>query len=693
MPIEILNGSSDSSEKKDDLNDLKSDTKDSVLNIINKTNFISFLEDGIYLDISRIKSRDDFISFVGDFFGRGFYFKDLDYKLFSDIIFDIEKIEGNNIKLASSIEKIDEKKAQKYQKPFIYNGLQSEYIFSKIYSDIEEDGKTKEIEVFLDIDEFIAQMWNYGIRFGLKIDDIKKEIKLPTNKKILIADYIEPTLPIDESLQSMQFFGQDLSLDKDYKNYKRSYITFPKLSKLYKIEPAIYGKNGLNILGEYIKPTKEPKKIDLNKIIGEGVELLEQDGNIYIISSIDGFVSPPQGNYNSKNTIEKDKKFITLNIDEILNPIKVTEHIEFGEIGPKTGNIITEYSVLIKGLKSEYIVRAKNISSYGENCGSMSSYNDINIDGNVIGKMERQENIFSMTEDGQIISLNGNIKVNGKVLFNNVLSAVKGRIDLYSIENSIIFGKDIEIVNARRCFIFGENIKITGQLIDSIVISTQTIDIASTSHKDRENCIYFLRGENYENKIKEINNIISDLLEKLAENKLNIQEIIKENELLMKDENNFKVLSIIKKKKSNLDISQDENNFLRNNYQLFLDAFDLIKNNKIKLESLNQSQELIIKKIEELKINLVKYNDLISNNQNKSKKSLKIKINQSNFKLKYLILPGFVDFSGLNMEELKSLNIFKDNLDIFLPDNIEKHFASEDILDIKTGTIDWEEDL
>lgn len=110
-----------------------------------------------------------------------------------------ESAQNPEIRLATGIKKIREERIPLYErKPRISRDANRvDYQFGPIYKEqIRADGKTYEAELKedLNIDEFIASMWKHGIRFGLNIEAIKKNIQ---EKKVGIEQIAKGKDPID----------------------------------------------------------------------------------------------------------------------------------------------------------------------------------------------------------------------------------------------------------------------------------------------------------------------------------------------------------------------------------------------------------------------------------------------------------------------------------------------------------------
>lgn len=681
-------------EKEDDEKSIlnrKEQIKKQVFEIIWKiTSKYAFvdLSNWIDIDLTKLNSQKEFISFVDEFFSENFYFKNLDYEIFSKIIFDFEKIENKKIKLADDILKIDPQRANKYSKPVIYHWNQAEYTFSKTYSEVlDANWKTLEIEDTLDIDEFIMSMWNFWIKYWLEIDDIKKAIELKLQQKLTIANYTKIIDWEDSYIKSMRHFWIDLSLvsrknEVDLKNYKRAFVEIGSWEKLYKIIPKKDPIPGMDIFWIRLKPEKQPKEVDLEKVIWEWVTLKEINWELFIISISKWFITPIQWVYYTKDTKEANWEFLDIRLWHILNKVKITPYISLWIIWPKSWNVSTEHDVLVEWVNSWYAISWWNITSLGEASWSMFANWNIKIKWSVIWQIQSysnsKENIFSWEKDWQIISNWGNIEISWNLLLNSVVSAIKWFVKINTSEVSIILWKDIEIKDAKSCFIFWENIKITWNMINCTIISSWKIEINSMSTQRWENNIFFVKKPNYTTILENINLLIENNNNLLLENQSIIEEINAENNVLSKDQRTILIIPILKKIKAKIKLTQEEIELYNSNYSIFLDFFDKYQKNKKLIEDLLIKNKIVLEKLSILKKQLEKFTKLLEDINTLPKNELFVKLNQSKGFLWYINLPNFKLFSDLELENLMELNVWK-NMSYFSILEIEKYFKTEEI--------------
>ncbi|MDD5770540.1 MAG: FapA family protein, partial [Candidatus Gracilibacteria bacterium] len=273
-------------------------------------------QDGVYLDLEKLESREDFINDIEAIIAGGKYLAGLSadlpelekskfgtfntyYDIFQEIIFDFEGFKRryfemqedkpdsqktSKVRLCSSIKKFDEERKRMYRGHSLNIG-NAEYTFNKEYIGEKE----------YDLDEFISAMWGNGIRFGIQISSIKdllaKKDDYKKGKTIVVAKPKESIkgepakiMPFQEIvIRRQQYIGSDGKADP-----RRQELAFPIVERqgavLYtKINP-VDQVDGMDIYGKILK-SQDSEDINLQTLCGEGVEIKELEGGIQAIVS------------------------------------------------------------------------------------------------------------------------------------------------------------------------------------------------------------------------------------------------------------------------------------------------------------------------------------------------------------------------------------------------------------------------
>lgn len=167
-------------------------------------NFVLRKEDGYYADLAFVeKNPGAFYEFVNRVFLEGSYFFRLDYPAFLELVHSPERIsERKNeletakrpteLRFATDVVRIPEDRRPLYRiVKTAANFSDAKYFFEPLYverkeEEVNEAGETVEKTVseraYLDFDEFVAHLWNKGVRYGLLESEIRAFIADETKK-------------------------------------------------------------------------------------------------------------------------------------------------------------------------------------------------------------------------------------------------------------------------------------------------------------------------------------------------------------------------------------------------------------------------------------------------------------------------------------------------------------------------------
>lgn len=691
MPIEIISWNSDEANNNNSqLHSLQSSVSGDVFDIINYIQGFRFVEvsdNGLCINTNLIQSQQEFMIFVDHTFKNNFYFEWLDYEIFSKIIFDYQSLEWEKIKLCNSLKSIPEERRKKYTQPTLYKKAQAEYTFCKLYDEVEENGKIVEKEFQFNIDEFIARMWLFGIKFWLKIDDIIQIIHSGQTQRILIADTLPPTPWEDAKLITLVNLGKDCELQRkfgwnlDLKNYKRVFpqvVTGIKLYKKIELKPWI---NGMNIQAEIITPDT-PQDISLEDIAWEGVVVVEENGQKFLTSSRAWYVTPLQGNYSSKEVGESEKKLMEISIWEIKEKLQVTKEIQLWVVGPETGNIEALWDVHITGMIRWYNATAYNIVSIGETHGSLYAKNDIKIVWNVSGWIHKQtqDGILKILKDGQIISEKWNISITGNILNRSHIQALEWIIECDNVEASVIVWKDIKLKNARGTICIWEEITIEWQAIDCLFICTKTFQAKqTTTYKNSENILFILKPEDYEAAYQKVWELLKALQTKSSKLHDIITQLQQENKDIAEDKRIQLFSLIIKKHQARKELTPQEQKIFSSLWDWYKTKVAKYEENRKKLEQAHLLSSQMQKDIEKLSQD---FNRLSALKQEQINPSVEIQFNQWTLKLLWLIFEKYKKISELTQEDIDNL---LDIQGLFS----QKHAKYETILQTSEIKLSW----
>ena len=320
------------------LPDLTDDPEDVLLGKLIVPGFVSRRDDGVFVDLSQLRDNGDFGLFINRLFAEDARFSGLDYDVFLKLLYDADwlaakkKAQTPELKIAAQIVRFAPERHALYRAvKLLEGGLHAEYLFEPaslevayeepVYGEPDELGvapiieyasKTRQEPTTLDFDEFVADMWLKGVKFGIDEKGVRKVIASGETTRMQIAHYLEPTEGRDaEILEMSSHLHRDdspkiLANGKaDLRIFKNRFPQMVKGERLIKKIPRELGKQGRKVSGEAIEPRK-PDDLDLDALVSLGTNVEREADGEYVVATMDGF----------------------LIIDERTNKISVVEKIE-----------------------------------------------------------------------------------------------------------------------------------------------------------------------------------------------------------------------------------------------------------------------------------------------------------------------------------------------------------------------------
>ncbi|MDP2804952.1 MAG: FapA family protein [Gallionellaceae bacterium] len=459
-------------------------------NSANLPNYLIKENGGIYVELSLFPVGGGFEEYVDKLFNAGSRFRHVDYKLLMGLLYDYDSVldaQGMKarVKLAEDIAAFSPLRKPLYKNVKIdAQGLFAEYFFEPVeisviieepvYGEPDEDGvapiisKTRKESVRpgkLDIDEFIADMWMKGVRFGIDIEAVSDVISRREAARMNIAVQLDPTEGTDaEIVEASEALRRDNSpkiMPNGKADLRKFQNRFPQIDlgeRLLQKKPRVLGKPGYKVTGVLIEP-EVPKDLDISALAGPGTRVERQEGFEYIVALRDGFLS----------------------LDIETNHISVTEKIENkGGVSIKTtgdlqlsGNEFIEHGEVQEGRG----VEGKNMTFHADVYGNIVSQGGfILFESNLSG--------------GSAKSIGGDVTANGRT-FNSTVEAWDGHISIIYAESCMIFGDSIEIDRAVNCEIIGSDIEI--QNAEGCSIAGKRVRVnSSTSCRGKDNMVSLL---------------------------------------------------------------------------------------------------------------------------------------------------------------------------------------------------------
>ena len=499
--------------------------------------YISSTTDGLYINLSKLQSKDVFESFVSRIFAENFIFSDLNYESFIKLLYDNDWLlsvqnKSPTLKLAAGIVQLSPDRLSLYKSvKVLERGKQAEYVFEPVNMEVNveetdsalvDSAAPKKIRTMLqpatlNFDEFVAVMWAKGIRYGINAEEVRKVITSRASARMIVANYLAPTEGTDADILEV---CPDLHRDNspktllngkaDMRAFKNRFPHIAKGAPLLKKIPRVLGKHGYKVTGEIIEPAV-PKDLNLLALASTGTTArMEKDGD-YLVAEMDGF----------------------LNIDPVYNTISITEKIETtaGVSMKTTGDLTLNVEEFVEHgeVQEGRVVKGKHMTFKSNVFGNlMSSGGNIIVEGNLTGGL-------ADTSNGSITLAKAS---------RSVVRSIKGSVTAKHCENCLIIASQIQIENAVNCELIAD--EIIADSIEGCMLAGRSIKISSsTESKSRESMITMLIPD-----LSEFDKNISALKKKISDAQATIANKSEEISQLKLDQDFAKFLVLYDRIKS-----------------------------------------------------------------------------------------------------------------------------------------------
>ncbi|MCF8167721.1 MAG: FapA family protein [Rhodoferax sp.] len=426
----------------------------------------------VWVDPSKLPAEKAFWVFVERLFSQGARFVGLDYDAFQGLLFPtgVSKAANKEIRLASEIVVFPAVRRALYKGVRLMDrDARAEYMFEPaflevvyqepVYGETDAFGETPVVgsrektrldPTQLDLDEFIADMWTKGVRFGIQVATVQKAIAANKADRVVVASELAPKQGHDAELheECEGLHRDDSPMIKagkaDLRRFKNRFPQIAKGTRMMKKIPLQLGENGYKVTGDPVAPDV-PKDVDLNTVSGPGTKILTLPDGEFIVAVHDGFI----------------------NIDTESNQISVTEKIENkGGISAKTtGDLSLTVDEFVEHgeVQEGRTVEGKHMRFTSTVFGSLVSEG---------GRIEIDDNLSG----GSATSPKGSVTIK-KRASNARIEAVGGNIDIHYAENSSIIGTNVHIGHAINCEVIADSVRV--DLAQACSVAGRCIEIAT----------------------------------------------------------------------------------------------------------------------------------------------------------------------------------------------------------------------
>jgi hypothetical protein len=403
---------------------------------------------------------------VSQIFMSSAYFAGLDYAVFSKMLYNVgpdlpESLNSQPLlRFADSIQPFHAARRALYKTVKVING-EAEYYFEPVYFEVPDMPPQP---ARLNFDEFVADMWIKGIRFGIDAPAVREVIGSGRLARITVARRLNAVPGKDAAIEEVSQDIHRSNAPKDMGDGRLDLQTFqnrfpqvkPNVKLLRKV-PRTPGVRGYELSGLVLEPPV-PKDIELASVAGEGTVVENLRGGEFLVSAVEGFLS-----------IDPASKRLSI------GPKIISRE---GVSARTTGNLqLTGEYEEFGDVQEQRVVEGGNITIHGDVFGNIASRGgDISLNKNLMG--------------GTVTNADGAIRVRG-VASGAVLQTRHGEIALTRAESCIISGTRVVIGEASNCEIIAEEVVI--KVAEGCAIAARKIEIVHAGpRKQSEMLLYAL---------------------------------------------------------------------------------------------------------------------------------------------------------------------------------------------------------
>jgi hypothetical protein len=424
--------------------------------------------DGVYADPSLFGKT--FLAAFDHVLQGNLYFTDLDYALVIKALYDcgpaLPRTDGSMLRFASGVAPFEPARRDLYKAVKINDG-KAEYYFEPVYQADPADAGGAGQLAMLDLDEFIADMWSKGIRFGIDVGAVRTAITGGKAERVVIARRLDAVAGRDAQIVEVSDDIHRSDAPRQLANGKLDLMAFqnrfPQILanvKLLKKEPRAAGVAGFELSGIPIEPAV-PADVDIAPMAGIGTVIEHTAAGEFLVSQQAGFL-----NIDAKSgQISVDDKIVSRDgvSSRTTGNLQLTgDYEEFGEVQEKR------------------VIEGEGITIHADVFGHVVSRGGtVLLNRNLVG--------------GAAHNARGDIRVKG-VASGAVIQASCGEVVMNRAESCIISGTRVTVEHAVNCEIIADEVEV--MQAEGCAIAARRIKIESAGpRKQSEMLVYALRPD------------------------------------------------------------------------------------------------------------------------------------------------------------------------------------------------------
>jgi hypothetical protein len=426
------------------------------------------LPDGVYGRVN--VPGAPLIAAIEKIFSSGSYFSELDYAALSGALFNPDATGQDSqqamFRFAASIVPFARERRALYRSLKIENGV-AQYYFEPVYVSDEDNPHVADVESALTVDEFLADIWSKGVRYGIDVEAVRAAIESDQVDMVVVAQQLAPVPGRDAEIVEASDGIRRSNAPRQLPNGRFDMMAFEnrfpyvaKGVKLLKKVPRVPGKPGFSLGGSVIEPSM-PRDLDLAALAGPGtVHDISAKGE-FLVSLQAGFVDI-NSHTNLISVGDKTVSHDGVSARTTGNLQLTGDYEEYGEVQEKR------------------VVEGTSITVHADVFGKIVSRGGtVLLNQNLVG--------------GAAHNANGDITVRA-VASRSVIQASNGEVVLQRAENCVIAGTRVRIEHAVNCEIIGEDVSV--KLAEGCAIAGRTVRIGSAGpRKHNEMLIFALQAD------------------------------------------------------------------------------------------------------------------------------------------------------------------------------------------------------
>jgi hypothetical protein len=395
------------------------------------------------------------------------YFIGLDYPTLIKALYDVGPDFGRSsagdlrVRLALDIVPFEPARRALYKAVKINQG-KAEYYFEPVRLTDPDDPYGAGEPARLDPDEFIADMWLKGIRFGIDVAALRAAIESGRSERVVVAARLEPVagrdaqiIEVAEEIHRSDAPRQLANGKLDLMAFQNRFPQIHKGVKLLKKIPRAVGVPGVELSGAPIEPAV-PSDVELGPMAGPGTLIENTEHGEFLVAQQAGF----------------------LNVDSKTSQISIGDKIvsRDGVSARTTGNLQLSGDYEEFGeVQEKRVIEGEGITIHADVFGNIVSRGGaILLNRNLVG--------------GAAHNARGDITVMG-VASGAVVQASEGEVVMKRAESCVISGTRVRVEHAVNCEIMADEI-VVGQA-EGCALAARRITIDSAGPRKQSEMLVF----------------------------------------------------------------------------------------------------------------------------------------------------------------------------------------------------------